>query len=123
MRSLLKLALCCALLALVSGCVQQQPAPVVDRGAQPKAPPARTATPAPPRAGDSRPEYYTVKRGDTLYSIALDHGVDYRELAQWNGIDNPGAVQVGQQLRVRPPATAAAMPLRGAQGVEARPLP
>ena len=27
---------------------------------------------------------YTVKRGDTLYQIALDNGLDYRELAAWN---------------------------------------
>jgi lipoprotein NlpD len=124
MRTSLKLALCCALLAVVNGCAQH-PAPVVDRSAQPKPAPGRTATPAqsPARAGDTRPEYYTVRRGDTLYSIALDHGVDYRELAQWNGIDNPSAVQVGQQLRVRPPATGVATsPLKGAQGVESRPL-
>jgi lipoprotein NlpD len=126
MRPSSRIGVCCALLVLAVGCTQR-PAPVVERGGQPRpAPAAKPAVPAQPaaRAPDTRPELYTVRRGDTLYSIALDHGVDYRELAQWNGIENPAAVQVGQQLRVRPPAGAVATaPLKSAPGVEARPLP
>lgn len=52
---------------------------------------------------DWRPETYTVKRGDTLYSIALDHGLDYKELAAWNRLDDPNVIRVEQQLRLRPP--------------------
>ncbi|MEO8809450.1 MAG: LysM peptidoglycan-binding domain-containing protein, partial [Rhodanobacter sp.] len=29
---------------------------------------------------------YVVVKGDTLYSIAFRKGVDFRDLAQWNGI-------------------------------------
>ncbi|HKA38853.1 MAG TPA: peptidoglycan DD-metalloendopeptidase family protein, partial [Burkholderiales bacterium] len=54
--------------------------------------------------------------------IALDNGLDYRELAQWNGISDPGVIRIGQQLRLRPPGTAAAAPLKTAPGVEGRPL-
>ena len=126
MRPSFKTLFACALIALAAGCTAQRPAPVVERGGQPRAgPAAKPAAPAQPaaRAPDTRPEFYTVRRGDTLYSIALDHGVDYRELAQWNGIDNPAAVQAGQQLRVRPTATGVATaPLKSAPGVEARPL-
>jgi len=43
---------------------------------------------------------YSVQRGDTLYSIAFRHGVDYRELAQWNGIAAPYTIYVGQELRL-----------------------
>jgi lipoprotein NlpD len=113
--------------AVLAGCVASRPAPVVERTAKPK--PAAPATPgvtAPhtaPRAGDTRPEFYTVRRGDTLYSIALDHGIDHRELAAWNGIDNPGAIQVGQQLRLSAaPGMVVTAPLKTAPGVEARPL-
>ena len=60
---------------------------------------------------------YVVKRGDTLHSIALDHGLDYRELAAWNNIENPNRILVGQVLRVRAPGTAAA-----ADGVVVRPV-
>ena len=38
-----------------------------------------------------------------MYGIALDHGQDYREMAAWNNITNPGVIQVGQVLRVTPP--------------------
>ncbi len=42
-------------------------------------------------------------KGDTLYTIALDHGLDYKELAEWNKLDNPNVIRVGQQLRLRAP--------------------
>ena len=31
-------------------------------------------------------QFYTVQRGDTLYSIALSHGIDFKKLAEWNDI-------------------------------------
>ncbi len=46
---------------------------------------------------------HTVKKGDTLYSIALENGVGYRELAEWNGIANPSYIQVDQVLRLTSP--------------------
>jgi lipoprotein NlpD len=49
---------------------------------------------------------YVVRAGDTLFSIAWQHGVDQRELARWNGIKNPDLIQVGQRLRLSPPPTA-----------------
>jgi len=55
------------------------------------------------REGDWRPDYYVVRKGDTLYSIALDFGQDYRDLAAWNGLADAGYIQVGQRLRVVPP--------------------
>jgi lipoprotein NlpD len=72
---------------------------------------------------EAKRDVYTVKAGDTLYSIATEHGVDYRELALWNGIESPGAIRVGQQLRMTaPPGSAVAVPLRTPGGVDARPL-
>jgi lipoprotein NlpD len=64
--------------------------------------------PAPAVAAQAAPQttpdgFYVVKRGDTLYSIALDHGADYREVAQWNGLDDATKINVGQLLRVQPP--------------------
>jgi lipoprotein NlpD len=44
-----------------------------------------------------------VKKGDTLYSIALDHGLAYRDLAAWNGLTDPNVIRVGQTLRVTAP--------------------
>jgi LysM repeat protein len=58
------------------------------------------AAPAHAQATDST---YTVKDGDTLYSIAQEVGVSVRTLMQWNGLDDT-SLQVGQTLRVRPPS-------------------
>ena len=41
---------------------------------------------------------YTVSRGDTLYAIAWKHSLDYRKLAQANGIGPPYTIYVGQTL-------------------------
>jgi lipoprotein NlpD len=49
----------------------------------------------PPRTAST----YTVKKGDTLYSIAWRHGVDYKDLARWNGIGRDYAIKPGQVLK------------------------
>jgi lipoprotein NlpD len=46
---------------------------------------------------------YIVKRGDTLIRIALDHGLNYRDLAAWNNLANPDDIKLGQLLRVAAP--------------------
>ncbi len=43
---------------------------------------------------------YLVRRGDTLYSIAWAFGLDYRSLAQANGLKPPYTINVGQRLRM-----------------------
>ena len=48
--------------------------------------------------------YYTVQPGDTVYSIAWSAGVDYHNLAEWNGISSSYTIRPGQRLRIRPPA-------------------
>jgi lipoprotein NlpD len=116
--------LACMALALAAGCAARRPAPVVDRTPQVRPAPSKPAAAKPvPRPGEPQPEFYTVRKGDTLYSIALDHGLDYRELAQWNGITDPGAIRVGQQLRLRAPAgVVTTAPARTAPSVQGRPL-
>lgn len=126
-RPSLRTCLACTLAAAVmAGCAVRTGAPVVDRAAEAKAAPGKPplAAKAAPRPTDARPEFHAVRKGDTLYSIALDYGLDYRELAQWNGITEPGVISIGQQLRLSPPAgtTAATAPLKAATGVQARPL-
>lgn len=123
-RSVFPLVLAAAVL-LVAGCATPRPAPVIDRmpqaGSKPPARPAPSASRA-AQADQPRPDFYTVKAGDTLYSIALEFGLDYRELAGWNNID-PARIRVGQQLRLAPPRGAVATPLRTPGGtVEAQPL-
>jgi lipoprotein NlpD len=97
--------------AVAAGCATpHKPAPVYDGRAAKQAAPKPLATPA-PVAPKSVADYYSVKRGDTLYSIAQEHGVDQRDVMQWNGLDDPTRLRVGQQLRVRPPLAMAASPV------------
>ncbi len=117
---------------LLAGCASKTRAPVEDRSATPARPPAlvpvpgtaakgTTAPGGPAAAPDWRPDTYVVKRGDTLYQIALDHGLDYRELAAWNNLENVNVIRVGQALRVRAPGDNAA-PAATADGVVTTPL-
>jgi murein DD-endopeptidase MepM/ murein hydrolase activator NlpD len=48
-------------------------------------------------------DYRTVLRGETLYSISWDVGVDFRTLAQWNHIGPPYLLRAGQRLRITEP--------------------
>ncbi len=45
---------------------------------------------------------YTVRSGDTLYSIAQRAGVSVAALQRWNDLEGT-ALQIGQTLRLRPP--------------------
>ncbi len=116
------LAAAAAVALALAGCASRPvQAPVIERE-----PPSATR-PAPPPVADTRPETYTVKRGDTLFSIALDQGHDYKELAAWNNLDNPNLIRPGQQLRLRPPpgvqeAPVTVSPVTSSGRVETRPL-
>lgn len=45
--------------------------------------------------------YYTVKKGDTLTSIAKKYKTTVKQLVAWNNIKNPNLIRVGQKLRVK----------------------
>lgn len=121
-----------ALAALLAGCASPRaPAPVVDRSPlpapapKPPVPQVASAPAAPAPTATAPAGYYLVKRGDTLYSIALDHGADHRDVAQWNKLDNPNRIQAGQLLRVTPPEAEKGVQVgaaRGSGAVESRSL-
>jgi len=80
-------------------------APVEDRalGA-----PQKTVKVLPGSENAGKAGFYTVRQGDTLLRIGLDHGQSARDLARWNNLDNPNLIETGQVLRVAPPAQEAA---------------
>ena len=97
------------LMAMLAACAAKRPAPVSD--ARPSAAP-RIAVPAatqPPPAAPvaARPidaeKVHVIQKGDTLISIALQNGLDYRELAAWNNIENPNVIKLGDTLRLTAP--------------------
>lgn len=59
---------------------------------------------------------YAVMKGDTLYSIAFRKGVDFRDLAQWNGVAAPYTIWPGQRLTLSPPTKGAAAPVAATSG-------
>jgi lipoprotein NlpD len=99
---------------VLAGCGSspRKPAPVEDRSSAVHAQPQPTvasdaAKPPPSPESAAKPGYYTVRPGDTLIRIALDSGQNWRDIARWNNIENPNIIEIGQVLRVIPPAPAA----------------
>lgn len=50
---------------------------------------------------NSTAEYYTVKSGDNLSTIAKNYGTTVNQLVSWNNIKNANLIYVGQRLRVK----------------------
>ena len=124
-----------ALALLVAGCASPlHRAPVEERaGARAGSSAPTVAAPAPsepaklPAGSENagKPGYYTVKQGDTMIRIGLETGQNWRDIARWNGIENPNVLEVGQVLRVAPPGADPSAPTtRGvtAGRAESRPL-
>ena len=111
---------------------QRQPAtrPATGSAAAPSAAASGAQAPMPtlpvlPGAENAgKPGYYTVKPGDTLIRIGLEAGQNWRDIARWNGLGNANLIEVGQVLRVVPPAAegVTVRPVAPAGQVEARPL-
>lgn len=100
--------------AVLAGCSSSGGhAPVREHGAAEKKPVEPVVTAAAkkvaPREKDWRPQTYVVQKGDTLYSIAFNHGLDYHEIADLNSIQNPGVIKLGQEIRLFPDNAAAAV--------------
>ena len=85
--------------SLLVGCsTTQPPVPVVDR--------AQTTTSMRANPVDSDKlghQVYTVQKGDTLYAIAINHGVDYKKLVEWNNISDPNSIRPGQKINLSIP--------------------
>lgn len=96
----------------LAGCASTpQPAPIVTRSDTPVA--------------VSLPRYHVVRAGENLYRIALERGLDYRDLARWNDLKDPDRLPAGTRLRLQPPApeaapVPAAAPVRWAWPVQGR---
>ena len=111
---------------LLAACAAHPPSPVRQSSTTVTEKPVRPAsTTSAPVAGDA--PFYTVKKGDTLYSIALDQGHDYKEIVAWNGIENPNLIKIGQQLRMSAPGSegapvAVTRPIVNTAQVDVRPV-
>ncbi|MGH8184464.1 MAG: peptidoglycan DD-metalloendopeptidase family protein, partial [Rhodanobacteraceae bacterium] len=115
--------------ALLLAACASTPAPVANYSFGPGSQPAAATSSAQPAASSSGVQTfglgghangqvsngeYTVAPGDTLYSIAFAHGIDFRTLAAQNDIPAPYVIHPGQTLKLttgaatQPTATAVA---------------
>lgn len=93
------LSLVCVFGLALSACQSNPPAPVIERTKQVNKPkPAVTKKSDAVSTKDWRPDSYTVKKGDTLFAIGLENGLDYKEIAAANDIVSPYTIKVGQKL-------------------------
>ena len=114
-----RLALLIMSLGLLGACsTATRHAPVIDRPVASASNATRPAAPKPAPAVEQKedaPGTYTVRKGDTLLRIALDHGQNYRDLVAWNNLADPDDIKVGQVLKVAGPERVA--------GVQTQPVP
>ena len=100
-------ALALLLAALMSACGVAPRAVVIDRS-----PPPPASRPGSSVSDGART--HTVQRGDTLYGIAFRHGLDFRQVAGWNGIGPPYTIYPGQRIRLQPQGAGTAVATRPA---------
>ncbi|WP_153111434.1 peptidoglycan DD-metalloendopeptidase family protein [Propionivibrio limicola] len=91
------IGLALAVMLAMVGCASKTPAPVQGRAGQVSS------------AAGAGKDAYVVKKGDTLYSIAREHGMDFRELVALNRIENPNVISEGLVLKVKPLASTSAV--------------
>jgi lipoprotein NlpD len=111
----------------LAGCASKAPVPVADSQSPARIEAAKAAQ-APVPTG----KVHVVKKGDTLFGVAREHGLNPRDLSAWNNLDNSNRISVGQQLRLSPPTAQPAAtvttdgtevrPITATGGVVARPL-
>lgn len=107
------------------GVKQDQPVvlPVDDSSTGGILPAGGTSVPSAPAAGSAE-KTYTVKKGDTLSSIASTHALSWKELADYNKIANPNELKIGQEIRIpaAPGSTAPASSRPSVRPVSSRPV-
>ncbi|WP_372490885.1 bifunctional 2',3'-cyclic-nucleotide 2'-phosphodiesterase/3'-nucleotidase [Paenibacillus mellifer] len=73
------------------------PAPAPAPAPVPTPEPSPAPAPAPAAGTDT---VYIVKKGDTLYDIALEHGTTWQALAKYNKLSNPHLIRIGQKILI-----------------------
>jgi lipoprotein NlpD len=109
----------------LAGCVTRQHAPVTERTPAPAAKPS-VGKPVPPKVvneaakvpanptiikpSDAKPPTHIVQKGETLYSIARQYGLNYQELGAWNNLANANTLKEGAELQLTAPSARGGQP-------------
>ncbi len=111
---------------LLTACETNPPAPVIEPAtSKPKPSEAKPTEAKAATAKDWRPDSHIVKKGDTLFGIGLEYGIDYKEIAAANNIIAPYPINIGQKLDLisfKTKATAPAEANKTADDVVVTPL-
>ena len=102
---------------LLAGCSTTHVAPVVDMTSANVAAVKRNVQAVPGKIRDWRPATHEVQKGDTLYSIALEYGLDYRDLVSWNNLTDANRILIGQSVRLTAPDSGSATESNKVQAV------
>ena len=100
---------------VIVGCTVPKPAPVETRTVELERKPVEAHFKRNKNLVDGA--FYTVRKGDTLYGIALAFGQNWRDIASWNNLSDPDKIKIGEKLRVVPKDTgnaAVSIPLESA---------
>jgi len=111
LRAVAGIILCFMLMSFTVNISFAQGPVTTEEAAPPSAPVAQPPVPTQPSANLTGPvtlptgvatneTLYTVRPGENLFRIALRFGLTTRQLAEYNGIVNPGLIFAGQQLRI-----------------------
>lgn len=84
MKFLLSFLLGMIIAVLISACTPYSAPPVINKS------PSREI-----------PIAYVVQQGDSIYTIAWAFGLDFRNIAKWNALKKPYAVERGQKIALR----------------------
>ncbi len=115
-RRTLVTTVCVASAWALIGCATPNQAPVEDhstktvRAAAPAVDASKNGATNLSPVTETRSPTYTVQPGDMLTKIGLDTGQSWHDLARWNNLVDPNHLEVGQVLRVLPPAGEVAQP-------------
>lgn len=88
----------------IPGAVKRAEQPVAEAAAEASTAQTTTETASAasaPVAESAGPEYYAVKSGDTIISIATRYNMGWHELLTLNNLSENSILQLGQKLRVR----------------------
>ena len=91
-----------ALASLIAGCASNSPSPVTEKKIATEKSTIlqkKSVTRVKKESSQPCPDIYIVKSGDTLYSLSLDCGFYYKEVAQANNIREPYTIKVGDKIK------------------------
>lgn len=86
---------------LLNACASRRPAPVDEINTNK----AHKSKSSQHRKLSENPDYYYVKKGDSLYSIGFSYQMDYRQLAAINNIGPPYRIYPNQRLKLKAEVT------------------